>query len=581
MSPGPSDADWAPQLLRILHLEDNPHDAEYIHAVLQSDHFPCRILRVEDEEEFVKALQAFKPDVVISDFTLPHFDGLRALQRVREVAPELPFLFVSGSIGEEFAVECLRHGARDYLMKDKLARLPAAVRRALDEARLEKERALAENRLQRFAFYDELTGMTNRAYFLQQLQAALERQPEDAEAAPAVVVLGLDDFKTLCDGFGWEAGDGLLQIVAGHIRSEIPAAKVLSRVGGDEFGLLFAGERARDLHAVVEKIRQAFRKPLAWRDQDLYLTVGIGVADAQAGKHSADEMLRDCENALHRAKATGKSGCVFFDPAMHRQTVDFLAAVNDLRRAVENREFCVHYQPLLDLRTGSVAGFEALVRWQHPRRGLVPPLDFIPVAERMQLIAPIGAFVLREACRTAKEWRQGLPQHRGLHMAVNVSSQQFEQTDFSEEVGKVLAEMSLEPEAVKLEITESGFIRNPEGAIDLLHRLRNMGLDLYIDDFGTGYSSLSYLHRFPVQALKIDCSFVSRIGAEGENGSIAAAIIDLAHNLGMQVVAEGIETETQLAFLKARGCDYGQGYLFSRPLTAENAFRFLATSALP
>jgi diguanylate cyclase (GGDEF)-like protein len=561
--------------IKILHLEDNPRDAEYIASLLQSDGIKMRLEKAEDRDSYVRLLEEFQPDIVISDFTLPSFDGLSALVLLREKASDIPFLFVSGSIGEELAVECLKQGANDYLLKDKLARLPSAVRRALDEVRQLRERRRAEQQILRNAFYDKLTNLTNRAFFLRRLQQALSREGGNAPAL-GVAILGIDDFKTLCDGLGWEAGDSLLQAAADRIQEEaFLSADCISRVGGDEFGLLFEGaDRVENLVPATEKLQGAFLKPLAWNGQDIYLSVGIGIARAGPDCQSPEELLRDCENALHRAKAKGKSGRVVFNPSMRQQAVNFLETVNDLRRAIVEREFCVHYQPILDLGSGKAAGFEALVRWNHPSRGLVPPLEFIPIAERMHLIASIGNFVMREACRMAGDLHQTRPACRNITFSVNVSAQEFEQAGFCERVEAVLKESGLNPGALKLEITESGFMRNPEGAVHLLRRLRGMGLSLQIDDFGTGYSSLSHLHRFPVQALKIDRSFVVPIDG-GEGGSIAAAIIDLAHNLGMQVVAEGIETPEQLAFLKQRGCEFGQGFLFAKPLEAKKAREFL------
>jgi len=562
---------------RILHLEDNPQDGEYIETLLHTSSQFYEVSRVESREQFLEKLAAQPPpDIIISDYTLPSFDGLSALKLSREKASNIPFLFVSGSMGEEFAVECLRQGAKDYLLKGKLVRLVPAVRRALEDAEAEKERLRIQHQLFYNAFHDGLTGLSNRPYFLQQLQESLNKPDEESESPIVVAVVGLNEFHSLCDGFGWEANDSLLRTVAEFIGQQIPTAKLLSRISEDEFGLLFEESTdSLDLLAALDILLKSFDRPIQWNGQAIYVSASIGIVCATPDYRSSELMLRDCENALHHAKTLEKSGLVLYDPAMHQQAVHLVESNNALRRAVERMEFCVHYQPIMELATGGVSGFEALVRWQDPRRGLVFPLDFISAAERIHLIGAIGDFVLRESCQALKRWRAAFRDYPNLSVSVNVSQQQFD-ADFFHKVCMALEEASLDPLSLKLEVTESGIMHNPESTIELMKQLKNFGIGLEIDDFGTGYSSLSHLDRFPMEALKIDRSFVERIHEGGENNSIPVVIIDLAHNLKLHVIAEGIETPEQAAFLKEKGCEFGQGYLYSKPMPEEKVLLFLA-----
>ncbi|MDQ3472344.1 MAG: bifunctional diguanylate cyclase/phosphodiesterase, partial [Acidobacteriota bacterium] len=385
----------------------------------------------------------------------------------------------------------------------------------------------------------------------------------------------LDRFKNINDSLGHIAGDQLLVATARCLEDCMRPMDTVARLGGDEFAILLDGlETAADAILVAERIQQALTRPFMLNGHEVFVTTSIGITLSNTGYEDPENVLRDADTAMYRAKESGKARFEVFDSSMHSHAVALLQLENDLRRAIERREFRVYYQPIIDLETDEVSGFEALVRWYHPERGLVPPDEFISIAEETGLIVDIGIGVLRESCRQLREWQSTLGL-KSLSVAVNLSAKQFAQPDLVSQVKEILQETGLEAQYLKLEITETVVMENAEVARTMLSQLCALGVQLSIDDFGTGYSSLSYLHRFPVKTLKIDRSFIGRMSANGENCEVVKTINTLANNLGMSVVAEGIETETQLSQLKAMGCGYGQGYIFSRPLMAEAASLFV------
>jgi predicted signal transduction protein with EAL and GGDEF domain len=367
----------------------------------------------------------------------------------------------------------------------------------------------------------------------------------------------------------------LLVAIARCLEDCMRPMDTVARLGGDEFAILLDGLDGIDeaIH-VAERIQQSLTRPFLLNGHEVFVTTSIGITLSNTGYADPENVLRDADTAMYRAKESGKARFEVFDASMHSHAVALLQLENDLRRAIERNEFKVYYQPIIDLQTDDVSGFESLVRWYHPERGLVPPDQFIRIAEETGLIVEVGLMVLRESCRQLREW-QASTELSSLTVAVNLSAKQFAQPDLVQQVKEILRETELEPQYLKLEITETVVMENAEVARTMLSQLCSLGVQLSIDDFGTGYSSLSYLHRFPVRALKIDRSFIGRMGADGENSEVVKTINTLANNLGMSVVAEGIETEDQLQQLKAMGCRFGQGYIFSRPLMAEAAKLFV------
>ena len=437
------------------------------------------------------------------------------------------------------------------------------------------ERRRAEKRLLHDALHDSLTGLPNRALFMDRLRTAFARLKRRPAHLFAVLFLDLDRFKVVNDSLGHLAGDQFLVQIGRTLAATLRAEHTVARLGGDEFAILLDDiDVKEDASRVVERIFQALQTPLRVRGQEIFATVSIGIAFSGPDYESAEDMLRDADTAMYQAKTTGKARFQIFDESMHKRAVGLLKLENSLRRAAERNEFLLHYQPIVSLADGKASGFEALVRWNHPERGLVGPYEFIHLMEETGLIYRIGGWTLREACRWLTAIDGSLPEH--LTVNVNLSGRQFSQADLIDQVRGVLSETGLAAHRLKLEITESVIMENPEMAVDLLKQLKALGTHLCIDDFGTGYSSLSYLPRFPADTLKVDRSFVNALGKSNRNEDIVGAIVSLARSLDMEVVAEGVETVEQRDILKNLGCKSGQGYLFSRPLDELAARAFVA-----
>jgi diguanylate cyclase (GGDEF)-like protein/PAS domain S-box-containing protein len=422
---------------------------------------------------------------------------------------------------------------------------------------------------------DPLTGLPNRALFMDRLRRSLERTRRHHDYVFAVLFLDLDRFKLVNDTHGHRFGDQLLiaigQRIANCLRATDTVARLgsdptLARLGGDEFTILLEDIRhAGDAVGVAECIQEALRSPFHLDGHETFTSVSIGIATSVTAYSQPDDLLRDADTAMYRAKALGKARCEIFDARMRNEAVERLTLETDLRRALERGEFQVYYQPIVALRSGALVGFEALVRWLHPHRGLVLPCEFIPAAEETGAILPIGAWVLAQSCRQMQAW----PEPDGLAVSVNLSGRQFAQRDLVEQVTRALESTGLPGSRLKLEITESTIVQNLEAAGRVLQRLKGLGVQVAIDDFGTGFSSLSYLDRLPIDAVKIDRSFVRSITAD--RSAIVRATIALAHNLNLHVVAEGIDTEEQAVQLSGFGCEYGQGYLYGAPMPATDA----------
>lgn len=447
------------------------------------------------------------------------------------------------------------------------------------------ERKLAEEQLRHEALHDKLTGLPNRSLFVDRLGRSIRRSRRRGDQLFAVLFLDLDRFKIINDSLGHMIGDQLLVAIAQRLESCLRSSDTIARahqshtvarLGGDEFTVLL--EEIQDPTSairVAERIQRTLSQPFQIGGHEVFTTVSIGIALSSSAYESAEDVLRDADIAMYRAKVLGKARHAVFDTEMHAHAASILRLETDLRRALERDEFRLHFQPIVDMSNRRLAGFEALLRWYHPERGVVSPAEFIPVAEETGLIIPIGHWVLREACRQARDWQDQFRIRQPLAMCVNVSGKQFKQADLIHKVSQVLRETCLDPTALRLEITESTIMEDAESTTDVLVRMRQLGVQLSIDDFGTGYSSLSYLQRFPTTTLKVDRSFVSRIGDGCDNLEIIRTIIALAHNLRMNVTAEGVETEEQYQQLEQLGCEFGQGYFFARPVEAEEATKII------
>lgn len=430
------------------------------------------------------------------------------------------------------------------------------------------DRKRAEEELAVRAFYDSLTGLPNRTLFLDRLGQAVKRARRHKNYNFAVLFLDLDRFKGVNDSLGHMMGDRLLVAIARRLERCVRPGDTVARLGGDEFTILLDDIRGNeDAVFVADRIQRELSAPFDLEGQEVFTTVSIGIASG-AAYEKPEDILRDADTAMYRAKEMGRARYEVFDTQLHARAVARLQLETDLRRALERQEFRVHYQPIISLRLDRVVGFEALVRWQHPQKGLLPPSEFLPVAEETGLILPIDLWVLREACRQTRRWQEQFPFDPPLRISVNFSSRQFLQQGLVEQVQEILEATGLDPSTLTLEITESAIMEDVRQVRSLIDRLKNLRIQLYLDDFGTGYSSLSYLNRFPIDTLKIHHSFVGRLGAGDPQGELVRTIAALARNLNMEVIAEGVETPQQLEHLRRLQCEQVQGFLFARPLEA-------------
>jgi diguanylate cyclase (GGDEF)-like protein/PAS domain S-box-containing protein len=690
---------------KMLMIEDMPADAEMSLRELKRSGMELVVRRVETEPELRRECVEFEPDIIVSDFALPHFDGLSALRIVRQLRPDLPFIFVSGTIGEETAIESLRSGANDYVLKTNLSRLPTAVRRALQDAnervkRLETEealrlrdraveasanpvvivsatdpnmplvyvnrafeqvtgysraevvggncrflqgedhdqpeldkirRAIAEqcdgqavlrnyrkdgslfwnklyvtpvrdprsNRVTHFvgvqyditeikgyqeelehqANHDALTGLANRNLLKDRLKQAIALGHRYKRPF-SLTFVDLDNFKLINDSLGHDIGDRLLKIAAERLVAGVQEGDTVARLGGDEFVLLVADqEREEGAYRAAQRVMTALAQPFVIDQRDFKITCSAGIASFPRDGEDADTLLRNADTAMYRAKDLGRNNFQLYSADMNADLGERLTLETDLWKAVERNELVLHYQPKVELKSGRIIGMEALLRWRHPTKGMIPPGKFIPVAEASSLITEIGTWVINEACANNKAWQDA--NLRAVPIAVNISARQLHDKDLVETIRTALQKTRLRPEHLEIELTESAVMMHPDDAINTMARLRGMDVRIALDDFGTGYSSLSYLKRLPVTGLKIDQSFVRDLAFDPDDAAIVRAIVAVAHELMLEVTAEGVETAEQAEFLTTHGCTEAQGYYFARPVPADQMRALLERGTLP
>jgi diguanylate cyclase (GGDEF)-like protein/PAS domain S-box-containing protein len=443
------------------------------------------------------------------------------------------------------------------------------------------DRKRAEERLVHDVFHDALTGLPNRALFMDRLKLAAQRARRRKDQLFAVLFIDLDRFKVVNDSFGHQVGDQLLIGIARRLETFVRSTDTIARLGGDEFTVLLEDVKDQsEAVRIVGRIQKGLSQPFTLGGHELCSTASVGVALSTTGYDKVDDILRDADTAMYRAKSLGKARHEVFDKETHAQAVNLLRLERDLEGVTNRGELFLQYQPIVALDTGRLQGFEALVRWQHPKYGLISPLDFVPIAEEMGFISTIGQWVLTEACSQLRQWQEELHFDQSLFMSVNLSSKQLKQPNLIDQLLQNVNQTGLDPRCLKLEITESVVMEDIETAIRQLRQMRAIGIGLSIDDFGAGYSSLSYLNRLPINTLKIDRSFVTGITTNTENRNIIETIMTLAQNLGMDVIAEGIETIEQLILLRDLKCRAGQGFLFSKPLDAKAASALTTTKPL-
>jgi diguanylate cyclase (GGDEF)-like protein len=446
------------------------------------------------------------------------------------------------------------------------------------------DRKKAEDLLTRQAFYDSLTNLPNRALFIDRLRGSLERKKRYADHSFAVLFLDLDRFKVINDSLGHMIGDQLLIMLAQRLKKHIRAVDTIARFGGDEFGVLL--EETRDpsgANDIAERFHNELKSPFSIFGREVFATISIGIVMSTTGDYTRpEELLRDADTAMYHAKERGKACHVMFDSTMHAKATMALWLETELRRAVEQNAFVVYYQPIVSVAENKLTGFEALVRWQHPERGIISPGEFIMVAEETGLVLPIGDHVIRESCRQLKAWQEQFPSCRDLTVSVNVSARVFSQPEFFDTVRNILEETGIEGRCLRLEIVEKTLIENPEPAAAVIKRFRDLDVRFDIDDFGTGYSALNYLRHFPIKGLKIDGSFINALTFDSNNAAIVKTIVALGQDLGLDVIAEGIETVEQLDAFKTMKGEYAQGFYLFRPMDGVAAGDLLsAQSVIP
>jgi diguanylate cyclase (GGDEF)-like protein len=589
----------------LLLVEDNPGDARLFREMLdeQGSH-DVEMAHVERMCDAEKHLAEHKVDIILLDLGLPDEQGLKAIRRARAAAPGIPLVVLTGLDDEVMAVQALQQGAQDYLIKGQIETrgLLRALRYAVERKLMDEALLVEKERMAHSAAHDFLTSLPNRMLLNDRVDQAIALAQRHQKRV-AVLFLDLDGFKHINDSLGHAIGDKLLQSIATRLVACVRASDTVSRQGGDEFVVLLSElEEPEDTaivadrtgHAVVEppmlidrqellvradvvagRLLRAVAEPHSIDHHDLHITTSIGVSIYPDDGLDAETLIKNADTAMYQAKENGRQSFQFFMPEMNARAVERQSIEGSLRRALERQEFLLHYQPVIDLRTGEITGAEALIRWMHPTRGMVPPLQFIPVAEDCGLIVPIGRWVLREACRQAQDWIDaGLP---AMTMAVNASAMEFRHGTFLENLFATLRETGFDPGSLEVEVTESVLMRHAEAAVSTLKALRDNRIQVAIDDFGTGYSSLGYLRKFPLDTLKIDQSFVRQISTPGEDTTIVTAVIAMARNLKLRVIAEGVETAEELKFLRVHHCDEAQGYYFSRPVPPEQFAQLLRT----
>lgn len=578
----------------ILIVDDTPNNLRFLSTTLTEQGYKVR--SVTDGLMALTVAQAANPDLILLDIMMPNIDGYEVCQRLKadEQTRDIPIIFLSALDEVLDKVKAFTVGGVDYITKpfqleEVLARIQThlSLRFAQKEigklnseleervrqrtAQLEQEiseRLQVQERLLHLALHDVLTGLPNRTWFMKRLEQLLNQVEQQSDHNFAVLFLDCDRFQSVNDSLGHSIGDQLLVMIARRLGLCLRPSTTLCRLGGDEFAILLQDISPNDATKTAEDILQELVDPFQIGEYQIFTNVSIGIVMGSDIYKQPEHILRDADTAMYQAKARGKACYQVFEQNMHSRALHNFHLELELRYGLERNEFEVYYQPIVDLSSYQIVSFEALVRWIQPHKGFIVPNKFIPIAEETGLIVGIDLFVLRQACHQLKTWQDHGLANNSLKMSVNLSAKHFTSFNIIDHVEQVLRETGLAGHCLRLEITETDIMENAEFACKLIEQLKQRQVQLSVDDFGTGYSSLSYLHRLPIDYLKIDRSFVMRIGSDGKNTEIIKAIIALADSLGIATVAEGVETELQLEAIKKLNCNLCQGYLFSKPVNA-------------
>ena len=567
---------------QVLIIDDEEQVRSLLVAILETAH-DCYTASSAEEALTTFATATF--DLVISDIDMGGMSGIELIPELHSISPHTVVLMISGNQDIEIAIEAMRVGAFDYITKPlNLRHVEAAVERALHHRSLILEKEQYKEQLEqllqqrtaevdRLAYYDTVTYLPNRVLFEDRLAKAVSIAKSSNQTF-GVLFISLDQFKKVNDSLGHGLGDSLLREFADRLKSCIAETDTVARFANDEFAVLRTQIKGtKDVIETIGELSQVLKFSFDVEGQELFATASVGVSLYPIDGENSQTLLKNAGAALYKAKRSGGANYQFYTADMHDLASKRLALETSLRRAIQNEEFLIHYQPRVSVDSLEIVGVEALVRWQHPQLGLVSPAEFIPLAEDTGLIVPIGEWVLRQACWQSKRWQQ--LGHPPIQMAVNICARQFHDQDLAQTVIDILDETKLDPQHLELELTESSIMQHGELVASVLSRLKGMGVDIAIDDFGTGFSSLASLKRLPIDALKIDKSFVMDATTDRDDAALVMAIITLSHNLRLKVIAEGVETEEQLRFLQLLRCDEIQGDLFSRPVPADTLLKLL------
>ena len=590
---------------KILIVDDVPENLRLLSTTLSQQGYQIRCAK-----NGAMALMGARndlPNLILLDIDMPDLNGYEVCQQLKvdPITSSIPIIFLSAQDDIQDKVKAFSLGGADFIgkpfqveevlarVKNQLAVQEANLKVKILNERLEqrvkertrevesanrilKEEILQRNKLEQKlrhdALHDSLTGLANRSLLMQEIEQCLNNAIDNPSQKFAILFIDLDRFKIINDSLGHLAGDELLIACAQRLEKCVEEQTTLARLGGDEFTiLLHTVNQVEDAVFVANKVLQEFSQPFRLSSRSIMITVSIGIVVGNSEYRQEIDLLRDADTALYRAKELGKARYEIFTQQMYFDAMRRLELENELRQAIADKQLILYYQPIFSLNRLKLTGFEALVRWQHPERGIISPEEFIPLAEETGSIVPLGEWVMLEACNQLKVWQTTIPAAESLTMSINVAGEQLREPNFIDLIDRIIATTGVNPRCLKLEMTESMLIQNTEQLIELLQQIKSRHIRLSIDDFGTGYSSLSYLPQFPIDILKIDRCFVNAMNIEQQNLEIIKTIISLAQVLDMQIIAEGIETKLQSNMLESLNVEFGQGYLFSKPLTVERA----------